>query len=100
MNKNLSKIWATKNCEELSNTLAQTNNLDTMQEFLADLLTEKEIIEISARLRAATMLAEGSKYDQIIAETNLSTRTVARISKWLKHGTGGYAKVIGTHIHI
>lgn len=99
MNKAVKNIWSIDICEELSNILAKTTNLTTMQDFLSDILTEKEITEISARLKAADMLSNGQKYDKVIIETRLSSRTIARISKWLKEGRGGYAKVLneGTH---
>jgi TrpR-related protein YerC/YecD len=75
-----------------------------MQNLLRDLLTEKEIIEISARLEAACMLKQGETYTRITEATKLSSRTVARISDWLKNGQGGYEKAIGTiamhHSHI
>jgi TrpR-related protein YerC/YecD len=74
-----------------------------MQNFLRDVLTEKEITEISARLEAAKMLSEGQKYMEITQKTKLSSRTVARISDWMKNGCGGYGIVINQlnhHQHI
>ena len=62
----------------------------TMQKFLRDVMTEKEIIEMSARLQAAKMLRNGATYADITASTKLSSRTVARISDWLQNGAGGY----------
>jgi len=40
------------------------------------------------------MLQTGSKYTDVINRTNLSSRTVARISDWLKNGTGGYVEAL------
>lgn len=71
-------------------TLCMLDDTVVMQKFLRDVMTEKEIIEISARLEAAKMLRTGAKYTDIVAATKLSSRTVARISDWLKNGTGGY----------
>lgn len=65
-----------------------------MRAFLCDVMTEKEIIEISARLEAARMLSLGAKYEDIIKATKLSSRTVARISDWLKNGAGGYKEAL------
>ena len=62
-------------------------------------MTEKEIIEISSRLEAARMLQSGSKYVDIVAKTKLSSRTVARISDWMKNGCNGYAVVLGQTNH-
>ena len=71
-----------------------------MQAFLRDVMTEKEIIELSARLEAAKMLSDGEKYTDIVATTKLSSRTVARISDWLRSGTGGYKDAIAHHSHL
>lgn len=58
--------------------------------FLRDLMTEDEIRMIVDRWRVARMLAEGCSYKDIEAKTHLSSRTIARISRWLKTGEGGY----------
>lgn len=76
--------------KQLLQALCAIDNPRIMQNFLRDVLTEREIIEISARLEAAKMLADGKKYTEIITKTKLSSRTVARISSWMKNGTGGY----------
>lgn len=70
-----------------------------MQNFLRDVMTEKEIVEISARFEAARMLTEGKKYSEIIAATKLSSRTVARISEWLQNGCNGYQAALKTANH-
>jgi TrpR-related protein YerC/YecD len=87
----LPKIWHTASTARLSRALTSIDNLEEMQGFLRDVLTEAEIIEISARLEAARMLTAGAKYTDITKTTRLSSRTIARISDWLKNGTGGYA---------
>ncbi len=74
-----------------------------MRNFLRDVMTDKEIAEISSRLEAARMLESGSTYDEIVARTKLSSRTIARISEWMKSGCGGYAaalKIINHNNHI
>lgn len=80
--------------KQLAAALAGINTVSDMQNFLRDLMTEKEIIEMSARLEAARMLRAGKKYVDITEATKLSSRTVARISEWLKNGEGGYEKAI------
>ncbi len=66
--------------------------------FLRDLMTEKEIEEFSRRLKTAEMLLEKVPYVTIEKETGLSSATVARVSKWLNNGEGGY-KMILSKIH-
>ena len=85
-----SSIWSTDTTRQLAKVVAAIGDEKTAQNFLRDVLTEKEIIEISARLEAAKMLQQGKKYTEIIANTKLSSRTIARISDWMRSGCGGY----------
>ena len=62
--------------------------------FLRDLLTESEIEEFAGRLQTATMLTEKVPYSSIARITGLSSTTIARVSRWLKKGEGGYRTVI------
>jgi TrpR-related protein YerC/YecD len=82
--------------------LTSISDKTMMQNFLRDVMTEKEIIEISSRFEAARMLTEGKKYTEIVAKTKLSSRTVARISEWLQNGCNGYQAAINVinHDHI
>lgn len=95
-----SSVWNTASVQQLAGVLSAIDDVKTMQNFLSDVMTEKEITEISARLQAAKMLRSGATYTAIAAETKLSSRTIARISDWLQNGTGGYntaLEIIGQH---
>jgi len=65
-----------------------------LEAFLADLLTENELLEFANRLKAAKLLSEKVSYIKIEQMTGLSSTTIARISKWLQSGPGGYAMAI------
>lgn len=90
MSQDVNKVWKDEKAQQLVEALLSISGKSTMQNFLRDVLTEKEIIEISARFEAARMLTDGKKYAEIVATTKLSSRTVARISEWLQNGSGGY----------
>lgn len=104
MTQELDKVWSTGSTRQLARVMTSISNKSDMQNFLRDVMTEKEIIEISARLEAACMLANGDVYTEITKRTKLSSRTVARISDWLKNGYSGYAVALnivkGHHSHI
>jgi TrpR-related protein YerC/YecD len=98
------EAWDNKNTDALVETLLSLENAGQAKRFLRDLLTEAELIEFGKRWQAAQMLARGNLYTEIIKKTGLSSRTIARISKWLDTGTGGYrgllyAKPKHTHTH-
>lgn len=90
MSVSLPAIFKSDQAQQLVAALVLINDEKTMQSFLRDVLTEKEIIEIGARLQAAKMLNDGQTYNDVVSKTKLSSRTVARISTWLKNGLGGY----------
>jgi TrpR-related protein YerC/YecD len=95
MKKQVNKVWGFGPTQQLAQSLAAIDDVAEMRDFLRDVMTEKEIIEISIRLAAAQMLANKVKYNEITKETKLSSRTVARISDWMQNGCGGYALVLG-----
>lgn len=88
------KIWSSESSQKLLEAIINLSASPKLSDFLSDVLTEKEILEISARFKAATLLREGASYETIRTETKLSTRTIARISQWLQNGTGGYDAAI------
>jgi TrpR-related protein YerC/YecD len=85
---------STKEVDDLYSVVLQLRSLEECRRFFGDLLTEYEIKEFVERWKAARMLAEGIPYTQIEAETGLSTRTIARVGRWLKKGKGGYTMML------
>jgi TrpR-related protein YerC/YecD len=102
MTEDKTSVWNSSTSVQLAEALVAIDNLTTMANFLRDVMTEKEIIEISSRLEAARMLEAGKTYKEIVKQTKLSSRTVARISDWMKNGCSGYAAALEQihHIHI
>lgn len=82
--------WRGKNTEELISVILSLKNKEQATNFLRDLMTESEIIEMGNRWKAAQMLYRGLPYKDIVEKTGLSSRTVARIKHWLSEGMGGY----------
>lgn len=79
-----------KNTQDLYTAILTLKNIKEAKCFFRDLLTEQEIIEFGNRWKAARMLDRDIPYAVISKETGLSSTTVARISRWLKKGMGGY----------
>lgn len=72
-------------------------SLETREEcaaFLEDLMTRKEMADISQRLLVVKMLSEQAVYNKIVEETGASTATISRVNRAYVYGTGGYAKVL------
>ena len=91
MPDNKTSVWRNSTARQFAEALVAIDDNKLMENFLRDVMTSNEIIEISARLEAARMLQAGSTYTDVVAKTKLSSRTVARISDWMQNGSGGYA---------
>src|SRR5882762_5413588 len=88
------KNWDNPTTEDLLAAILALQNMDEAKSFFRDLLTENELNEFARRWKAAQMLAAKASYARIVEETGLSSTTVARISKWLNNGMGGYAGML------
>lgn len=82
--------WDTPRSKALFTAILELKTLGEAKQFFRDLLTDEEIIEFAKRWQVAQMLDAEIPYVEIQKKTGLSSTTVARISKWLKGGMGGY----------
>ncbi|MBQ7599751.1 MAG: TrpR-like protein, YerC/YecD [Clostridia bacterium] len=69
-------------------------SVDECYDFFDDLCTIKEVDDMANRLCGAKMLTESMVYTDITGQTGLSTATISRINRCLKHGRGGYATAL------
>ena len=79
---------------ELYEAFLALESIEEAESFLDDLCTIKELEAMSQRLRAAKMLLQGKTYNEIVEETEISSATLARVSKCVRYGDGGYRKII------
>lgn len=92
--------WNNQKTKDLIGIVLALQSEKEAKNFFRDLLTEKELLELGNRWKTARMLSENIPYPQIQKETGLSSRTIARISKWLKKGKGGYRLALNKlHYH-
>lgn len=80
--------------DDLLHVLAEMDDEDDVFALLEDMFTIREIRETSQRLAVARMLADGKSYAAIEKVTGASATTIARVSKCLAYGAGGYEKAI------
>ena len=80
----------TKDVDDLLAVLAALDDEDTVFTLLEDLFTIRESRETSQRLAVARLLAAGKSYAAIEEATGASATTIARVSKCLSYGSGGY----------
>ena len=80
--------------DKLYRALASLDDPKDIEELLIDLCTTTEVDELAKRLAVAELLAAGNSYTTIQKSTGASAATIARVSKFLSAGAGGYAKVL------
>lgn len=91
--------WNSKESKKLVQAILVLETPQEVRDFLRDILTEKEITETAKRLQTAEMLLANIPYSVIEKETGFSSTTVARVSKWLNTGAGGYKNILGKLHH-
>ena len=79
--------------EHLYELIAQTTDKADVQALLEDLCTVKEIENMAERIFAAQLLLEGKTYQQIMAQSDISSATLSRVSRCVQYGTG-YARLL------
>ena len=85
---------SSKDTKALYKAILALDSEDECKKFLRDLLTEAEIKEFTNRWKVARMLDKKVPYEKIAKETGMSSTTIARVSKWLINGKGGYRLIL------
>ena len=80
--------------KKLFAVIAKLSTVEECQELFDDLCTYKEVEKMAERLYAAELLMEGKTYNQVIAETDISSATLSRVSRCVQYGKG-YRQVLG-----
>lgn len=78
---------------ELYDTILRLRTREDCAAFFADLCTDKEVENMASRLAAARLLMEGKTYLQVIEAVDISSATLSRVSRCVRHGTG-YTRMI------
>ena len=80
--------------DRLFQTILNLQSIDECYAYFEDICTIKELSDMSQRLDAAVLLAQGLSYQKIMEQVDISTATIGRVSKCLNYGTGGYRTAI------
>ncbi|MBN2086992.1 DNA-binding transcriptional regulator [Candidatus Peregrinibacteria bacterium] len=85
--------------KKLCKGFASLNDEKSVAALLRDVCTINELIEMSGRIEAASLIKQGLSYRVINKKTGVSTTTITRIANWMNHGMGGYELALGHHHH-
>ena len=73
---------------ELYRLIADMKTEEDCRALFSDLCTEKEIEKMAERVYAAKLLLEGKTYNQVMAQANISSATLSRVSRSVQYGKG------------
>ncbi len=79
--------------DALYELIAQMQTPEDCRALFADLCTVKEIEKMAERVQAAKLLLEGLTYNQVMAQTDISSATLSRVSRCVQYGEG-YSKFL------
>ena len=73
---------------QLYQLIADMKTPEDCKALFDDLCTEKEIEKMAERVYAAKLLLEGKTYNQVMAQANISSATLSRVSRSVQYGKG------------
>ncbi len=79
--------------DRLYRLIANIQDPEDVAALFDDLCTAKEIEKMAERVYAAELLLEGKTYNQVIAQTDISSATLSRVSRCVQYGKG-YSKLL------
>ena len=86
--------WLNDDTRALLEALVVLDDADEAADFLRDLCTLGELRDMSQRWAVVRLLDAGMHYAEISRRTGASTATITRIAAWLRHGEGGYRRML------
>ena len=81
--------------DALFQLIAETTDASDIAALFADMCTNKEVDNMAERLFAAKLLMEGNTYNQVMAQADISSATLSRVSRCVQYGKG-YSKLLKT----
>lgn len=82
-----------KRMNELYRLIADIRDPEDIRILLEDLCTHKEVENMAERVFAAKLLMEGNTYNQVMAQADISSATLSRVSRCVQYGSG-YSKLL------
>ena len=79
--------------EQLYQLIADIQDPEDIRALFEDLCTRKEVENMAERVFAARLLMEGNTYNQVMAQADISSATLSRVSRCVQYGSG-YSKLL------
>jgi TrpR-related protein YerC/YecD len=96
----MTNSYPTPDMQDLFAAVTTLKTPTELANFFRDLMTIKELEDISLRWKIAQLLNQQIPYLEIAKECGVSTTTVTRVALWLHHGQNGYLTALSRlHSH-
>ena len=79
--------------DELYRLIAGIQDPEEIRDLFDDLCTRKEVENMAERIFAAKLLLEGNTYNQVMAQADISSATLSRVSRCVQYGSG-YSRLL------
>ena len=79
--------------EALYRLITQLSSVEDCRALFEDLCTNKELEKMAERVYAAKLLMAGNTYNQVMAQADISSATLSRVSRCVQYGKG-YKKIL------
>ena len=73
--------------------IAQIADPEDIRSLFDDLCTRKEVANMAERIHAAKLLLDGNTYSQVMAQADISSATLSRVSRCVQYGNG-YSRLL------
>ena len=77
------KLFETQGANLLIDAIKKLDNEQDIKDFLTDLMTTKEVIDMAQRMQVVKLLKQGIVYTKIAELTGASTATISRVARAL-----------------
>lgn len=74
--------------QALYDLIASVQDPSQIEALFDDLCTRKEVENMAERIFAAKLLMEGNTYNLVMAQANISSATLSRVSRCVQYGKG------------
>ena len=78
---------------DLYRVILSLESVEECADFFEDLCTNKEVEKMAERVYAAKLLMDGNTYNQVMAQADISSATLSRVSRCVQYGSG-YSRLL------
>lgn len=85
----MQNVSLNKDTQLLIDSFFKVKTKKNLSNFIEDLFSSEETLDLAQRLKIAKLILEGKTYEEIAAEIPVSTSTISKIGQVIKFGKGG-----------